>query len=116
MTVVEIEDGRDQVKYTLGRNRNRTSIENEMGAAVRRLGRIIASMFNKHRVSGQPPHRPYYYGGTQYNRWRGGSSPMDPDAPVLQPRTLGPTGRSSAASVNEPEPESQADVVGRPHR
>ena len=85
--------------------------------AILALGvfRLIASLFDRHRVS-EPPRRRYYYGGTQYNRPRGGFFPMDPNAPVVHPRAPGPTGRSSAATVNEPEPDLQTTVAGKPLR
>jgi hypothetical protein len=79
------------------------------------LFRLIFSLFGRHRVS-EAPRRHYYDGGTQYNRRRGGFFPMDPDAPILHPRAQGPTGRSSAATINEPDPDVLTTVAGKPLR
>jgi len=88
-------------------------ITDEMGSAFRLfLRRVLARLFDGHRLSDKSQRR-FYYGGSQFKSGRqGGSSPLDPDAPVLQPLRRGPGNRSSSVSVVEPEPDRQTNVVG----
>jgi hypothetical protein len=47
-------------------------------------------------------------------RWPGpDAAPEDPYAGVRHPRRRGPAGRSSAVAVEEPEPDSRVDALGR---
>lgn len=55
---------------------------------------------------------PCHDGGTSDpGRW---GSAADPDAPVRDPRRAGPSGRTSAVSVVEPEEEPPADAIHMP--
>ena len=53
--------------------------------------------------------RRYYDGGTQFQ----GSDPVDPDAPVRQPRRSGPPGRNSAVGLLEPDVDQPANAIGQ---
>jgi hypothetical protein len=50
------------------------------------------------------------------DRWRPFRPPEDPFAGVSVPRRRSPHGRSSAAAVDEPEPETRVRAVARAGR